>query len=320
MKHYIIRSGLFSLVLIVLFQVLGYVFDAQFSDFKNRSLDHRASWIFQQKDQQLDIVVLGSSRALNIIHVPTLEKDLNIKGVNVATSGSSLAQNYLILRQFFEAGNSSKTLLLNLDYSALTSDSSYTYPFQDYAFLPRFSEAWVSEVYKDEIPATKYWLWKIAPFLKYVEFNDRYPIYQTFANRNKGLDMAALDSTKGSELLFDVVQKFDTMELRKPVFEPHQSDLDYLNKIVELSAQYDCQIVLYSPPFHQNILSTRDDSEIKKGIEDLAKQLGLPLYYKSESHMSGQDAMFKDNSHLNGAGALIFTREIGAELRAAGLL
>jgi len=320
MKKFLLRTAAFTACFVLLAQVLGWLGDEEFGDFNNKHLDHRAPWIFQQHNQELDFVILGSSRALNILDVATFEQVSGKKGINIASAGSGFAQNYLHLRQFAEQGNTFNTIILNVDWSGFHSDSSYSYPFSDYAYMPLFEEDWIEDIYYDEVPLHSYLTWKTLPVMKYAEFNENYPIYQTLQNRDYVYQNAVWDSTKGSQLLFDSVANFPAKDTLKLSFKPDPIDAKYFGMIVEYCKENNIKLLLYTAPYYEGYFVTRDCSEVFVGLDSVARANDLnhfPHYYNPigiEKHL------FRDYTHLNGEGAMRFSREFAEELVAIGAL
>ena len=85
---------------------------------------------------------------------------------------------------FHEQGNTFNTVIMNVDWSNFHSDSAYSYPFSDYAFMPLMSEGWVADLYYDEVPLWNYATWRALPVMKYAEFNNKYPFWESIRNRN----------------------------------------------------------------------------------------------------------------------------------------
>jgi hypothetical protein len=315
MKQFVIRIGLFLALIIVLMQALGLMLDSHFSKQTSKQLDHKSNWIFQQEDQSLDFVVLGSSRALNILDVLTMEEASDKKGINLATEGSSLAGNYLIFERFMR-NNTTDVVILNLDYSALHSDRSYSYAFADYAFAPLFSDDTVSAIYYDEIPTFKYYLWKVAPFMKYAEFNEHYPFYENVTNPDYEYRNHVLDSTKGSQLLYDPNYKnFNDRDTVTIDPTPNHIDLKYLQRIASFCNKRDIKLITYCSPYPAEIFQYSDFASQSEVIVKLAKELKFTYLDFSHNDIGKTRRYFRDWGHLNAQGALLFSKMLTLKMQ-----
>ncbi len=322
MKRFLTRIGLFIVFSLLVFQILGYVFDAYFNRFDNHYLKDKSSWILKWKAHHFDFAILGSSRAHNVLDVLTMEKSCNKKGVSLAMPGSSLAANYLILKEFLETGNTTDRLLLSVDYFAFNSGHRFSYPFPDYAFLPLFNKSYVSEIYYDEIPGYQYYLWKIAPLLKYTEFSTKYPFYDNLRKMGQPYENRYLDSTKGSVLLSSEHYS-NTMRGKKPeryYLSPDPIDWKYFEKIVVLCQAENINLILFDSPYYEEIYAYRNYDEISDTLGLIARDRSLPYYACGRDSVGKHKALFKDATHLNRQGAMHFSRRFAEQLKHDGLL
>lgn len=320
MKKFVIRTCIFVACIIVVFQVLGRMWDHHFSSFDNRYVDHKSPWIFQHQDQQYDYAIMGSSRALNVLDVLSIDAINGTRGVNIATAGSNFAANYLILQKYWEQGNRFNTLILNVDYSAFHADSSYSYPFADYAFLPISNVDYVDDIFYDQLPTWKYCMWKVAPFAKYVEYSSHYPFYDNIRYYGVRYENAVLDSTCGSDLLFDEEPEFPEKTKIKRFLNPDEEDLKYFEKIIAFCNANEIKLVLYEAPYYEELYEYRNYEEISDSIGIMAADRGVVYYGLGRHPLSKDRSNFKDYTHLNGDGALKFSTSFAEMLKRDGLL
>mgnify|MGYP000451087962 CR=1 FL=1 len=93
----------FLLVLIIAIPIDYYLTHYFFKDWNNISQYQKDFWVLNQKDQELDIAILGTSRAFHVIN-PAIIKEINPKAkvVNYGTDGTSHADHYLYLYQLLQ--------------------------------------------------------------------------------------------------------------------------------------------------------------------------------------------------------------------------
>lgn len=316
MKKFLIRTAIFLAFTILVMQFLGWLMDRHFSTYNNKQLDHPIVWQWQQKNNQYDFAIIGSSRAYNILDVLTIEKETGKQGINLASGGANMASNYLLLQQFYKHGNRCKTLVLNIDYSALHSDSSYKYPFADYAFIPLFSEPEVSAIFWDQIPRWKYFLWKAAPYLKYAEFNKHYPFVASLSRLDFKYQNATLDSTRGSALLYDTTYKHfpEVLEEINYSNRPHEMDMKYLQKILDFCDEHDIELYTYTAPYLAEFYVQSGIVQFTPTLDSLAQAHQYHYDDFSIVNLSASRDNFRDYTHLNGAGARIFSLQLAKRL------
>src|ERR1700741_4751314 len=153
----------------------------------NFSTYNKQNWILKKSGLKFDYAVLGSSRVNTMIDIKSLDKNFEKKGINIGNTGAGYAENYIILSEFIEK-NKINTLILNTDEFSFNSVKAWKHPFHEFEFLPLFSK--YDAVFYDYTPMWKFYLWKIIPLTKYLEYNDHIHI--------KKMDQKYLDATLGS--------------------------------------------------------------------------------------------------------------------------
>ena len=309
LKHITIFVGIGILVL----NALGYALDLHFAQQNNKHIYHKANWVFKKNGEKLDYLVLGSSRAYNVLDVNTIDKTANLNGINLGESGAAYAESYVLLEHFLRT-NKTNLVLLSLDYSSLNSQESFSYPFADYAFLPQFYEDSVEPVFKDYLPIYKYWMFKYISVSKYIEFNSKYPFYDNFKNLGFQQDYANMEESKGSKLVNknQRVEGFNVekMEELTGKVEFNKLDLKYLRKIVQLCESNGIELLCYSAPLYKDLYLARGYENINNQIGLLAEDWHLEWNDYSFISLSQQKEYFADNSHLNEKGAIIFSKQL----------
>ncbi len=118
MRLLVIRTMLVFLVALLSSYPLAYVISNNFNTY------NKQNWVLKISGYELDYAVMGSSRVAYVVDIKSLDSTYNRKGINIGVSGSSLAEEYIVLREFLKK-NEVKELLLNLDELALNSREGY---------------------------------------------------------------------------------------------------------------------------------------------------------------------------------------------------
>jgi len=270
---------------------------------KNLDLCSKVDWILNKKNEQFDNAFIGSSRVFNMIDIKMFEQKTNSKSINIGTSGSSFAENYLLLYKFIKNNNKIKQLFLQIDIYCLDTKVAYKYPFHDYNFLPYMNDSVVANIMKDNVSIIKYLTWKHVPFAKYIAFSNFYPLYKTFKG-GFNCSTSDFDITMGSRLETDLNYKNFRVKSKKN-YSVSSIDLLYLDKIIDFTSKHDIDLILYSAPerksYHKhqlnriellNLIKTRTKQEI--------------ISFESDTTFNNDD-YFRDDTHLNSKGTMVFT-------------
>ena len=261
----------------------------------------------------MDYAVLGASRAYNVIDINTIDQTTGLTGLNLGERGAGYAECFILLEHFLR-DNSTKLLLLSLDYPSLNSTESYSYPFKEYAFLPQFEEDSVELVFKDVVPNHKFWMYKFIKASKYMEFNSKYPFYGTLINFGYVEEYQIIEQSKGTELINknQRADGFNIQEIEEITgkVQFNQLDLKYLNKIVHLCESNGVELICYSAPLHKDLYLALGYENINNQIGSLAKDWHLEWNDYSSIPLSQTKEYFADFSHLNEKGAKIFSKQL----------
>jgi hypothetical protein len=311
MKRFLFRFLLFLFFAIVASSILSLGLDKLFAaGFRNS----KAWWILDKENGHYDFASIGSSRVYNMIDIPVMEEILKQKGINLGTSGSSYAENYLILEQFLRK-NSIKTLFVGIDEFCFSSAKSYSYPFHDFEFIPLFHDDTVSLMFKEAIGA-KYYLWKFIPISRYIEFNERFTFLHSIKSNTEFY--THLDSTKGYSSLADSerVNKIDTLSLgKKRIVKPDPLDVKYFLKIVSLCRTYNIEVILITPPVSPAMPPSEiDGQDVIMYCMNLAKQLDLTYYHFNQVGDFSKTDYFRDYSHTNKMGTSYYSSSLAKQL------
>lgn len=266
--------------------------------------DHKQSWILNKTDEKYDYAVLGSSRVLNMVDIRSLDSAYGKKGINLGTSGTCYAENYILFSEFISK-NQVSTLILNVDEYSFNSEKSFSYPFHEYEFL-NLSDKY-DEVFKDYIPGWKYYAWKVLPILKYSEYNHQY--------RLDYFPQEALNTTLGSELLADSSAHDNNIENKTSQSEMSQTDQKYFLKIIGLCDTKNINIILITTPLYTPANQARSVKPFLSYVNSISRSKNIP-YYSFENLINSTDLRyFNDNTHTGSKGSIEYSKNLGTRLK-----
>jgi len=304
MKKFLVDIILFSVVLTIISAGISFALDKVFGGKHYSHTKH--NWVLATKNTQFDYAALGSSRVLNVIDVPLIDSLAGKSGINIATSGSGYADNYVLLKRFYESGNKTKTLFLNVDEYCFDAQHHYSYPFADFEYMPFFYEPEINSAYSD--CSSNYYLWKYLPFSRYAEFSDKYKLQNLYILRNS---KSNYDYSKGYEELSDSSYKeFKTTET---LLNTNKLDLDYFFKVIALCKENNTTpILITTPEYYKLYPFQKNRAALYKKIYHLKDSLHLKyIHYDSLGDFSNI-SYFKDYTHTNSIGANLYSERLAS--------
>ncbi len=266
-------------------------------------------WIFSKRNGKYDFVVLGSSRAENMISVKILNNELNSSGINIATAGSNFADNLIVLKKFLES-NSTNNIILNIDQFSLNSYKSFSYPFHYYEFIKFFYQQDVREVIKDYIPFTKYGILTFFPFLNTLEFYNSYKLKT----------VERTDHLKKHDINFGTIYFKDSIKKEfktsPQILSINELDKKYFEKIVDLCNKEKIKLILVTTPLLEDIYKFKENSLLSfEYIKNFSLQNNLEYINYSELGDFNDTTYFKDYTHTTEFGTNYYTKLLSKKIK-----
>src|SRR5690554_4090222 len=110
MKKLFINILLFLIILFSIFWILDYAFTTVY-----KKGDYtKIQWLYNKKNQNYDYAIHGSSRAFTTIDVGKINSKTALKGINISVDGSTITDQYLMLKIFLGNNNNIKHLYLQV--------------------------------------------------------------------------------------------------------------------------------------------------------------------------------------------------------------
>lgn len=263
-------------------------------------------WVMSKKDQHYNYGIIGSSRALNIVNIKTTELYGKDNGINLAASGTGIAECYLIYSSFIENGNLLDTLFVQMDIYTLNASISFNSPFHPFLYFPFLNEQDVQEVYKDNVSKLDYLLWRYVPYFKYAEFNNYYPIYKMKMIDNM-CPVSPYEAYDGSEILTDEdYEGFKPMQKKYHTVNP--IDKKYVEKLVKLAQQQGTKVIFFTAPEFKEIKQFQQNREqMYAEIRGIAEKYHIPYHDFTNYKDFTDKSLFGDYLHLNPIGVEKFS-------------
>ncbi|MCI4670291.1 MAG: hypothetical protein MRZ79_19295 [Bacteroidia bacterium] len=310
-KLYLKIFALMIIYLIIFYPLQLWVDKHQKGNF---DLCDKQEWVLSKQGESFQDGFIGSSRAFNMLDMNILSKELGRKTINLATSGSNFSENLLLLHLFLQNGNQLERVFIQADVYGLDSKNSYSYPFHDYVYLPYLGDSLVDQLYKREVPSYKYLMWRYIPFLKYMEFNDRYSFYKMIRGGYNCTE-SEFDGALGSEIHTD--NGFEENEEARLKFGVNATDVKSLVDLIDYCKQNGIEVVLYqAPEYVDYVKRQKNRSEVLEEYQAILKGEKLKwLDFVGEDSLNTNKLYFKDNTHLNQSGVEAMSKSLAVKIK-----
>jgi hypothetical protein len=276
----------------------------------------KPSYIISCSNKNYDYIVGGSSRVHNNFNSNLFDSLTKLSGFNIGYGGSAMSQNYLTLYLFLKNGNTIKNYLQQIEDNFLMDPKvAFTYPFQDYFFMPYIGDDNVDECYNSNTPLIKFYIWKYLPFVKYSEFNNYYGLKKIVTPTKIDSDM----------LKFKGYVKLDTKHKEgfpatdykaiNKLVAVDESNIYYLNKMRDLCLKNNINFIIYSSPLHQKSYLAYKPENLHSALINYVTNNNVKYFNFMLDKAFQGDSLFYDETHLNAKGTDLFTSQLADSLK-----
>ena len=276
MERFIRKSIYFSLAFIVLYSIYGFALEEVY---KNGDY-FKSQWIHSLDRQNLDVVIIGNSRA----SLQSLESE-NIKYLNLGEDGIGMGLTYLQIYAFFKNGNETDKVLLQGDYLSFNKDDDSR---RSPRWLPYFYDPIIYDILKTEHSTFKYH--KYIPAINYTIFKFDWGLSSMFNNI-----LNLIESPWGSFGYYNVCDEYKNEGPEGSIdFDKYKQNTYWIHEINTLCKQNDSKLIIYTAPYYKMKDSV---TCVKSFKQDLYKEDIIYLDFSRQFEL--QKPMFRDNNHLN---------------------
>lgn len=265
-------------ILVAFIYVLDFIYN---SVYKNGGYRNKVMWMHDIKDESLDYVIFGSSRANNFV-IPILIFDRTGKhGLNLAIQASGPLEIELAVREYLKQ-NTAKRFFIQVDSWYNKENPDIT---GQLSWLPYIVNDEIYQVFKPY--GKEYWFYKNFPFYRYQKFDSRIGYRNVLlSGLNKSIDYSHSQGYTEitGKLKKDKPYKFSLLDKPNPHFF----------RINEICKENDIEVVYFTSPIYR-----------PEGSFNVLKKY-LPNYYDFSNEFQNRE-MFSNPDHMNKKGAIAFT-------------
>jgi len=286
-----------------LFAILYLVFwvlDVGFTYIFQEGYYTKIQWLYKRNNEQYDFVIHGNSRAYTTIDVGIVEAETGKKGLNISVDGSSIPDQYLMLKIFLLNNNKFKKLYLQVD--PFSSDTEQIFDFAVPKFLPYMKDDIVFDHFKQFGP--EWYAYRYIPFYRYDTYNTLWGLHEVLIDQ---FHLLKQDFDQYGDYFYPNIDYKGPEKLRTLVFNL-TSNFKFLNQIIDLCKSHNVELILFTAPIVDIEL---DDAYYKnmEGFKQLMDSKGVK-YYNYGDLYKNNPTLFYNEIHINRNGAEDFTKKI----------
>ena len=283
MKKFSIKILVYLSLILLLALVLDTVYTLVYS---NSEVRNKVQFVMNAPPRNYDGIILGSSRAENHL-VPELFQKQGLHVYNFGMGGGGLCDDSLLLKLFFEKGNTTQKIFFQVDLQFMGEIPA---PAIQATFLPFFTtNPTIYNHYKDNTEQS--FALAYVPFYRYCQLDSKIGFRElvlTLLNKKgkffESEGFIALENTLNSK------QKYT---LPTDVNKKNK----YYNEIKAICKKNKVQFIPFMAPFCQYVYNVDFFSKLKKNVPELYDY----------SNAIKADSLFATCGHLNRKGAEVFT-------------
>jgi hypothetical protein len=266
------------LILVSIMYLLDFIYN---SVYQNGAYRNKVMWIHDLKNNSLDFVIFGSSRANNYVMPNVIYNKTGQQGLNLGIQASGPLELELAIREYLK-NNWAKRIFVQVDYTYNKETPDKT---GQLSWLPYIVNNDVFKVFKPY--GKEYSFYKYIPFYRYQMFDSRIGYRNVLLSKlNKGLNYYPSHGYTEStgKLKKDKPYKFSLKD--KP--NPHFISINEICKAKKI------EVIYFTSPIYRP----------EGNFIILEKQLSN--YYDFSNELQNME-LYTNPVHLNKQGASIFT-------------
>jgi hypothetical protein len=302
-REHIYKLVLFLLIIVLVDQFVGRFIAHYALKYKH---DKRIGLLVDNKLDQ-DIIVLGSSRALNGIDPNTIQKETNQTCFNLALSGSNIEFHETILELILHSKNHPKTIIYNIDDPGTLDNLENEVIYRTEELYPYVYNDFINQTVADRLDKT-YWVTKLSP-----TYHNNVNFMTTVKYFVRGSEKISFEINNidkyGANLMEGHQKGKENISYQKSLYKYENEVPSYVSSFLSIISKCknnNIQLIMVLPPtFYAPTL------KFKKRILELINDQCIVLDY-SEKFMDNR--LFYNHGHLNKQGAQKFSKLIANQI------
>ncbi len=307
MSKFVLKFILFLSIIFIILKLM----DKYYTNYalKHKNVCEKSDWALNHKNQTFDFAFIGNSRVMNMVDINSIEKRIDKTGINLGLIGANYAESCILLDQFLKNGNKIKNLIIQIDMHSLNSNKELLYPLHYYNYIHLLADSSVSKIFKDNMNSYKFILWKYLPFIRYMEFSQKYRLYKMLKGGFECKTNDKYDSTKGGDIVTNGVLN-ENEKYNYLYWSINENDEKYLMNLITFAKLKGINPILFTAPIYYKYVNYQlNYSNILKKVIVKTNKLGVRYFDFSKIHdLCANRNDFNDNIHMNIRGVVKLTK------------
>ena len=293
----------FTLIIIMIDQGVGRFISHYAGMYK---FDKRIGLLVDNKLDK-EVIILGSSRALNGIDPQTIQKQTNLSCFNLAMSGSNVEFHETMLDLIISSKNHPKIIIYNIDDPATLDGLDHDVVYRKEELYPYVYNETVNEIVTNRLDKSV-WATKISPtYHNNINFITAIK-YLTRGAENPSYEINNINEF-GANLMDGHQAGKENLIYQKALFKFDNESTIYtksLLNIVEKCKKHNIKLIMVFPPTFYAPTPKFEDR-----ILELTKNECLVINFSEEFK---ENKLFYNHGHLNRPGAIAFSKLISQQI------
>ncbi len=315
MKAFILRAVLFFSLVFILASAVDWLFCKTILRSKFSAY---GVWgdLIDKRVPNIDMAIMGSSRAWTMFNPKTLEDSLGGVVYNYGVDGYAFHMQHLFFRQLMRLNYQPKYILNELDIQTLHIRKDLCNPEHFLGVLPQPHVRDYTSWYKGFDLYERY-----LPLIRWSGRSMALNIIQKILSRTEaeqdGYDRYHGYLSNSDEWHADADQEFQVEPL---VQHWHKPTVALFQDYIRECAEKKIKLIWVLPPMYKELHRITQNQEVIFGhYRRLAKENHILLLDYTNDTLSNSKQYFYNAGHLNTRGAELFSKHLASDLKAAGI-
>lgn len=265
---------------------------------------------------------IGSSRMYVHVNPAIIDSVCHLNSYNFGLKGSSIIEQYMVLKKYIERHPAPKMVVLSLDFWTFrTGENVFNFPDYTNVVLSDTSIRNVMAPYHPIYQSIPKMLWgrlsqlsELSDVVKLkVLFKSKRQIqqqYKSFTFQTPGFAYKGFRSNNTD--VFEEPIAPNKMVIKAPINDTGKS---ILNHFIDMCKKHSIKLVCIMPPSYNGIDQiVTNHAEIESYFKSTLSSRQIPLLDYTGSEMSTHKEYFYNYEHLNQKGAMLFSTQLAKDL------
>ena len=296
MKKFCIKLCLYLLLI----YTISFIIDLVFSKIAKDGNEYTSWNDLYANNINADLLVFGSSRAMNHFNTLIIEDSLKLQSYNFGFSSARIEISLLRLREHLRVCSiKPQYVTLEIDWLTIDNEKRLSHPYRIFPYL-LFNGNMYKYTHHFKGYHSYFYVIPMVRYGKYLMeiFRNRYDSFTKTNNNNRKGYVAINDNWNGNTNIGEIIVSI------------HQEEIKYLDEFVEVCKSNQIKLnFVYTPEYIEATKIVKNRDAVVKYIQNYAEDHSIPFINFSQEKFCSDTSFFYNNRHLNSRGADKFTSE-----------